>query len=170
LRLWHSDVTLAAVALQYCPVSRSARPMMSAAPFTPEWTQAFREAINSSVTYRETAEDWAWPLALCMLRDPALGYPEDVAILLELDRGHCRSARLLPAGEANAPFMIRGDYPVWKRIVRGEVDPVSAIVTGSLRIEGSLSTIMLHVRSAKALVECASEVPTFFPDEEPYGA
>jgi putative sterol carrier protein len=54
--------------------------------------------------------------------------------------------------------------------VRGEVDPVSAIVTGSLRIEGSLSTIMLHVRSAKALVECASAVPTFFPDEEPYVA
>jgi hypothetical protein len=70
--------------------------MMSAAPFTPEWTQAFREAINASASYREAAEDWAWPLALCLLREPALGYPEDVAILLELDRGHCRSARLLP--------------------------------------------------------------------------
>jgi putative sterol carrier protein len=170
LRLRRSGVSLPTAAWLYRSVSRSARPTMSAAPFTPEWTQAFREAINSSATYRENAEDWAWPLALCLLREPTLGYPEDVAILLELDRGHCRSARLLPAGQANAPFLIRGDYPAWKKIVRGEVDPVSAIVAGSLRIEGSLSTIMLHVRSAKALVECASTVPTFFPDEEPYVA
>ena len=143
---------------------------MSAAPFTPEWTEAFRQAINSSLTYRECAEDWAWPLALCLYRDPALGYPNDVAILLELNSGYCRSARLLPAGEAAAPVVIRGHYPAWKRIVRGELDPVGAIMEGQLKLEGSMSTIMLHVRSAKALVACASDVPTFFPDEEPYVA
>ncbi len=143
---------------------------MSAAPFTPEWTEAFREAINTSSEYRQSAKEWAWPLALCLYRAPSLGYPEDIAIQLELERGHCREAKLVRASEANAPFQILGDYDAWKQVVRGNVDPVTAIMGGTLKLEGSMSTIMLHVKSAKALVECASAVPTFFPDEEPYVA
>jgi putative sterol carrier protein len=141
---------------------------MSAAPFTPEWTEAFREAINSSAEYRQSAKDWAWPLALCLHRAPEFGYPEDLAIQLELERGHCSEARLIPATMANAPFLIIGDYAAWKQVMRGAIDPVGAITSGALKLEGSLSTIMLHVKSAKALVECAAAVPTFFPDEEPY--
>src|SRR2546428_11490357 len=123
---------------------------MSAAPFTPEWTVALRDAINTSRAYRQSAKEWKWPLALCLYREPSLGYPEDIAIQLELERGHCREARVLPAAQATAPFQIRGNYEAWKEVVRGEMDPLTAIMRGSLKLEGSLSTIMLHVKAAQA--------------------
>jgi hypothetical protein len=70
-----------------------------------------------------------------------------------------------PAGASAAPFKLRGPYAVWKRLVRGELDPVMAVARGELRLEGPLTTLMMHVSSARALVACAQRVPTTFPDE-----
>jgi putative sterol carrier protein len=136
-------------------------------PFTPDWTAALREAINASTEQRAAARGWTWPLALVLDRVPAFGYPEDLAVVLDLHRGDCRGAALLPATQAAAPFTVRGEYAVWKRVLLGDLDPISAIMTRALTLEGSLVTMMAHSRAAKALVRCAAAVPTIFPDEEP---
>lgn len=133
-------------------------------PFTAEWAAAFRDAIDASVAYRDAAQRWTWPLALVLDAAPALGYAGDTAILLDLDRGRCRSASV-STGVVTAPFVVRGEYDAWKQIIRGELDPIMAITRKRLRLKGSLATIMLHARSAKLLVGCAAAVPTSFPDE-----
>ena len=138
-------------------------------PFTQPWASAFCEAVNASTAYREAAKSWTWPLALVLDRAPELGYPADVAILLDLQRGECRSARVLSADELEAaapPFRVSGDFAAWKEVNSGQLDPITAIMRKRLRLTGSLATIMLHARSAKLLVDCASAVPTEFPDEE----
>lgn len=136
-------------------------------PFTQDWADAFREAINADAAYRQAARNWPWPVALVVAARPELGIPADTAVEVDLDRGHCTASRVVPAGQSTAPFALRGEYEAWKRIVRGELDPVMAVTTGKLRLErGALTTLMLHTGSARALVACARTVPTRFPDEE----
>lgn len=135
-------------------------------PFTQQWADAFREAINGDAAYRAASRSWTWGVALVVPARPELGIATDTAVEVDLDRGHCHAARAVPAAKATAPFVLRGEYETWKRIVRGELDPVFAVSTGKLRLErGALTTLLLHTRSARALVACARMVPTVFPDE-----
>jgi len=134
-------------------------------PFTQSWADALRAVINGNADYRSVAGGWRWPIALVLERAPDLGYPDDVAIRLELEAGDCHDARLVAPDDADAPFVLRGAYGVWKRIVRGELDAIAAVVTQELALEGRLHTLVMHARWAKALVACARQVPTAFPDE-----
>ena len=50
-------------------------------PFSQPWADAFRDAINADADYRAAAGSWTWPVALLLdPADPALGYPEPVAV------------------------------------------------------------------------------------------
>jgi putative sterol carrier protein len=139
-------------------------------PFTPDWAAAFHTAVNASADYRAAAAGWTWSVALALDPAPALGYPDAVAVALDLDRGTCRGARLVPAAAADTAFVLRGDYPTWKAIVRGALDPMAAVATGKLAVDrGALTTLMLHVGAARALVAVARAVPTEFPDEHAAG-
>ena len=134
-------------------------------PFTQPWADAYRVVINANDAHRAIAQNWIWPLALVLDAQPDLGFPEDVAIQLELDRGDCTGARLVPPAEVNAPFSLRGNYGTWKRIVRGELSPIAAVMKGELKLTGSLAILVQQTNTAKALVSCAQLVDTDFPDE-----
>jgi putative sterol carrier protein len=134
-------------------------------PFTQPWADAYCAAINGNAAHRAIAQGWIWPLALVLDAQPDLGYPQDAAIQLELNRGDCSGARALSPAEITAPFTLRGSYATWKRIVRGEFSPIAAVIKGDLKLTGSLATLVQHTNTAKALVGCAQLVDTEFPDE-----
>jgi ribonucleoside-diphosphate reductase beta chain len=132
-------------------------------PFTPPWAGALREALNASERYRDAARRWSWRTALVMDADPARGIHSDTAVVLDLERGSCRSAEIMPAGVADAEFVLRGDYAAWREIVEGALDPMTALLRNRLRLEqGSLARLALHASAARALAACAAEVPTRF--------
>lgn len=134
-------------------------------PFTAPWADALRAAISADAGYRATAANWTWPVALVLEAAPELGYATDVAVEFDLDRGDCTAVRVSEPQAVTAPFVLRAPYTVWKRIVRGTLDPVMAVALRQVALQGSLSTLMMHAASAKALVACARGVPTHFPDE-----
>lgn len=135
-------------------------------PWTQEWADAFRAAIDADPAYQRAAASWTWPVALVVQARPDLGIPEERAVEVDLDRGRCHAARVVAGDAVTADIALRGDYDTWKRIVRGELDPVTAVTMGKLKlVRGSLTTLMLHTGAARALVACAASVPTRFPDE-----
>lgn len=135
---------------------------MTHAPFTALWADALCVAINSDEAYRAAAKDWTWPVAFVLSAEPGLGYPADVAIELQLNRGDCGRATVMPADDVTAPFVLRADYATWKEVVLGELDPLIAVTRGRVRFVGKLTTLLLHAKAAKALVACAQRVPTRF--------
>ena len=135
------------------------------APFTAEWAAALCAVIESDAAYRAAAAKWTWPVALVLEATPEFGYPESVAAELALDRGRCHAAVLRHPDAVTAPFVLIATYATWKAVVRGEVDVITAVVQHKVRVKGSLATLMLHTKSAAALVACARAVPTHFPDE-----
>lgn len=135
-------------------------------PFTPEWAAAIKDAINASEAYRRAGHGWRWPIALVLEAHPDLGIHEDVAVVLELDRGRCRAARVVHGGKTPADYVLRGSYGVWKALVRGRMEPIAALVRGRIRlVHGSLARLLLHARAANALVRVAASVDMVFPDE-----
>ena len=134
--------------------------------FTPEWAAALCAEIEGDAAYQEASRGWKWPLAFVLDRAPDLGFPDDVAVQLRLDRGRCLGTDVRPAAKVDATFALRASYATWKRIVRGELDPVVGVMKGEVKLTGSIGTLMMHTRSTKALVECARRIPIRFPDEE----
>jgi putative sterol carrier protein len=134
-------------------------------PFTQEWADALCAAINASESYRNVAARWGWHVAFVIERNAALGFAHDQGVVLALEHGHCKGAKLVEGKHARAPFVFRAPYMHWKRVVRGEVDPIIAVVKGEITFTGSMASLMQHSRAAKALVECTRAVPTSFPDE-----
>ncbi len=138
---------------------------MPTLPFTPAWADALRAAIDTDPTYRDAGREWKWPVALVLDATPQYGYPEAVAVQLTLENGGCQGAEVVPAADVTAEFVLRGDYPTWKLVATGALDAVSAVMAGRLSLTGSMMTLMQQASAAQALVECARQVKTRYPDE-----
>jgi putative sterol carrier protein len=132
-----------------------------------EWVAAYGAAINASKEYRAASVDWTHGcVALVMPAQPAIGVPEDVGIWLDLDRGVCRAARLVTRDEANkAPFVLTAEYRYWKQIIKKELGPIAGIMQRKVGLVGSLPIVVRFIKSAEALVDAATRVPTRFLDE-----
>jgi putative sterol carrier protein len=134
---------------------------------SPEWVTAYGRAINASATYREVSLEWTHGVvALVINALPGAGLPEPVGLWLDLDRGLCRDARLVARDEAErAPFVLTADYARWKQVIRRELGPIAGIMQRKIALKGSLPIIVRFVKSAEALVDVATTVPTEFVDE-----
>jgi putative sterol carrier protein len=134
---------------------------------SPEWVNAYGAAINASEGYRAASLQWTFgPVALVVNPAPDLGIADSVGIWLDLDRGTCRTAKVVTRADAEqAPFVISADYTHWKRVIRRELGPIAGIMQRKLTLQGSLATVVRFVKSAEQLVEAATTVPTRFLDE-----
>jgi putative sterol carrier protein len=132
-----------------------------------DWVSAYGAEINASESYRAASTEWTHgAVALVVNAQPDIGIPEAVGIWLDLDRGVCREAKVVPQQEAEqAAFVITGDYGQWKRVIRKELGPIAGIMQRKLALKGSLPIVVRFVKSAEELVQAATRVPTKFLDE-----
>ena len=131
------------------------------------WVAAYEQAINASAEYRSASTDWTHGcVALVMPAQPAIGVSEDVGIWLDLDRGVCRAAKLVSRAEAQqAPFVLTAEYRYWKQIIKKELGPIAGIMQRKVGLVGSLPIVVRFIKSAEALVDAATRVPTRFLDD-----
>ena len=133
-----------------------------------EWMVLFRDQINGSAEYAESAATWEGDVAFVFEAEPDRGVPEDLWALLRLWHGDCSEARMIEMAEGSlAPYVIRAPYSRWKEILRGNLDPVKGMMQGKLKVQGDLPTIVRYVRAANELVVLTGKVPTEFLDERP---
>lgn len=133
---------------------------------SPEWTAAYRDAVDASEAYRTHGKPWTFgAVAFVVKADPSLGLPEEQSMLLDVHEGRCRGTThfIGRAGVADAPFVVVADYARWKACLRGEIDPIKGMMEGKLKLEkGHLPTMLRFVESSRALVKAAQVVPTEF--------
>lgn len=134
--------------------------------FTEEWSRACCEALNRREAYHAAAEGWEGAIVLVMGADPAQGVEADRSVYIDAHQGACRGARLATDGDAEAaPFLFRADVATWKRLLGGEVDPVSAVMQGKLRlVRGGLFTVAKYAAAAREMIAAAAEVGGTFPE------
>ena len=134
--------------------------------FTPPWIDAYRGQVRESPSYRKAAATWEGDITLVIQEDASRAFPSDLYVYMDLRHGECRDIRLVDADAGNkAKFIITGGYARWKQVIRGELEPIKALMQGKLRLKGNLAYIVRYVAAAKELVSCTTQVPTLFPDE-----
>ena len=135
---------------------------MSIAAFSSAWADALRQAVNTNDAYRNVAGAWIAPVALVV--EPGDGVVDGAAVQMDLNAGTCLSAAALAPDDVTAPFVLSAGVASWKRILAGDVDPIAAVAKGDVRLtRGSLGTLMMHSRAAKALLQCARQIETVWP-------
>lgn len=136
-------------------------PTPNPVPFaTQAWADAFRAAINNSPTYQAAARQWEGDFWFIV---DAEGDMPSVPIYLDLWHGECRLCEVAVSEAARKPeFRIAGSRRAWQRVASREIDPIRALMTGTLKIKGSMGKIMRNVKAAQELVLCASAVSTAF--------
>ena len=135
---------------------------MSIPAFSSAWADAFLIAVNCDAGYRDAAKGWTNPVAL--LVEPGPGLADGAAVQVDLEAGTCLSAAAITPDAVTAPFVLAADLATWKDIVAGASDPIMAVVRGKVKLaRGSLATLMLHAKGAKALVACAQQIDTLWP-------
>jgi len=136
---------------------------------SPEWVNAYRDAINGNPEYAKAGKDWTHGVvAMVVKAEPTLGIPEDLAMWLDVHQGKCRDCKLLPAKDAidAAPFVVVASYAQWKQVIKKEIDPTKALMQGKLKLtKGHMPTMVKHVNASKQLVESTAKVETKFKDE-----
>ncbi|HKW44334.1 MAG TPA: hypothetical protein VJN22_01675 [Candidatus Eremiobacteraceae bacterium] len=136
--------------------------------FSAPWLAAWQRELNASAAYRDAAAQWEWPLILSIVdegRQRGDGGAERSAYL-DLWHGTCRDAR--PAGasdEESARFIISGSIAVWRQVLDGRLEVVSAIMLRRLSLDkGSVASLLGYIGAAKALVVTAAAVDTHYPE------
>ena len=133
--------------------------------FTDAWTQAWCEKINQNQNYKESAGGWEWPLILKMSGKSGTAIEEDRSVFVDLKNGACLSGRVATQADIEkTPYIVSADAGAWKQILSGDMDMVTGILWGKIRLEkGDLGEITKHVSAAKQLVISAANVDTRFP-------
>jgi putative sterol carrier protein len=133
--------------------------------FTDEWCAACCERLNARDSYRQAAAGWQGAVVLVMTADEAQGVGAERAVWIDAHDGVCRESRVAtPADRAAAAYVLHADRAGWKRLLAGEADPVSSMMTGKLRLaKGSLFALAKYAQAAREMVLAAGEVGGTFP-------
>jgi putative sterol carrier protein len=132
---------------------------------TKDWAENYARAINETEEYQESGKGWLWDIAFMITELPesvrSIVKRDSVAFILELRDGRCNSVTWVERQEdMRAPFTVSAKYSTWLRVIRGELGPTQAMLTGQLKVKGDISKILRYSAAAVAMVKAAQKVPT----------
>jgi len=142
-----------------------------------EWAELFVKAVNSNEAYAKAA-DW-WEGDFIFQVDPHGGLTNQIRIWVGLYHGKCTGAKilkddedftLLQKGESptGKPFEVEFIYSarvdVWEQILKKELDPIRALLSGQAKVTGDMPKILRATEAAKELVASATTIETEFYD------
>ena len=123
-----------------------------------EWLANFENKLNNDDRYAQIAKNWEGDI--CFVIEPEDNLKEQVIFYLDLWHGSCRKTEVLSecGGNEKPAFILKAKYNNFARIVQGKLDPMQAMMTRRLQVEGSMAYMMRNVPTVLDFVRCAREV------------
>ncbi|HSO27158.1 MAG TPA: SCP2 sterol-binding domain-containing protein [Anaerolineales bacterium] len=127
----------------------------------PEWIGALMEKLNTDERYALVARNWEGDMLFQIEPDGALQEP--VGFYLDLWHGKCRDAYMLaPDQSREAAFLLKAPYPNMVKVLKGDIDPMQALLTRKISVKGNMATLMRNVPTVLDFVRCCREVTDRF--------
>lgn len=125
-----------------------------------EWLTFLQEKLNHDSRYSQIARNWEGDLIFDI--QPAGNLAHSINMYLDLWHGKCRKVDYEPEpGKHSKPtFILRSPYPNFTSILLGKLDPMTAMMTSKLKVEGNLGYMMRNVPTVLDFVRCCREVTT----------
>jgi putative sterol carrier protein len=125
-----------------------------------EWIKELARQLNASESYEKSAKDWEGDFVFVI--EPDEHHPA-AYLFLGLYHGKSTDAALLSSEtERPAEFIIRATFDNWRRVIEGKLDPIQAMMTRKLKLQGDMKKVMRYPKAAKEIVSCCALVPTDF--------
>ncbi len=126
---------------------------------SPEWLQTLYEKLNSDERYAHLARNWEGDM--CVVIEPSGPLTAKLFYYLDLWHGKCRKTELLKDLSSVQPkFVLTATYDNISRIMKGELDPMQAMMTRKLQVQGSMAYMMRNVPVVLDFVRCCRDVTT----------
>jgi len=133
---------------------------MSAVFPSEEWLKGLEAKLNADEKYREVAKDWEGDLFFRIA--PAGSLKEELTFYLDLWHGTCRKVEYNPDPSAHPKpaFTLTANYEDITSILTGKLNPMTAMMTMKLKVQGSMAYMMRNVPTVLDFVRVAGEATT----------
>jgi putative sterol carrier protein len=123
-----------------------------------EWLTALQAKLNADAHYGNIARNWEGDLLILIEPEGSLAQP--LTMHVDLWHGKCRSVDYAPdPGKYPRPtFVLRAPYNNFTAILQGRLDPMTAMMTSKLKVQGSLGYMMRNVPTVLDFVRCCREI------------
>lgn len=123
-----------------------------------KWAKEYCDALNSSEEYEEAASGWGVDFegAMMMIMGPSGEIEEEIASFMDLKDGKCLGITLLEPGQdpPREPGMtLRAPMLIWKKLAFKDMNPVTALMNGELKLEGDMNLAMKYSQAAMLLAD-----------------
>lgn len=130
---------------------------------TQEWSDLYKEAINSNKAYEEAAKTWEGDFYF--ITEAGGPVKEPVYQYIDLYHGKCRKIEIVTdPGKYKPEFTISAPYTIWKRMATKQLDSTKALITRQAKLTGNMAKIMRYVKAANELTNSTTQVPTEWLD------
>jgi putative sterol carrier protein len=124
---------------------------------SPEWLQNLFNKLNSDEHYAQIARNWEGDM--CVVIEPSGPFSEQLIYYLDLWHGKCRKTEILQDLTSIQPkFVLTATYDNISRIMKGELDAMTAMMTRKLHVKGNMAYMMRNVPTVLDFVRCAREI------------
>jgi putative sterol carrier protein len=122
-----------------------------------DWLNALDAKLNSDERYAGIAKNWEGDMIIVIT--PEGNLKEQQVYYLDLWHGKCRGvAQLKDAAEKKTTFVLTATYENLKKIVTGKLDPMQAMMTRKLSVQGNLAVMMRSVPTVLDFVRCCRDI------------
>jgi putative sterol carrier protein len=130
-------------------------------PFPSEaWLEAFEALLNSDKRYAKVAAKWEGDIMFVIESDDGSDEAE-LRLYMDLWHGKCRSSIIIEPDAPDVPkpkFTLRATRKQFIKVLGGELDPMQAMLTRRLRVEGNMAYMLRHVPTVLDFVRVGREV------------
>lgn len=127
----------------------------------PEWVQTLMEKLNSDERYAQIARNWEGDMVFQI--EPGDPLADGLRLYLDLWHGKCRDGYILDGSQEVKPvFTLKGTYQNYVRLLKGELEPMQALLTRKLGVQGNMAVLMRSVPTVLDFVRCCREVTDSF--------
>jgi putative sterol carrier protein len=128
---------------------------------TAEWVVALNEKLNTDEKYAQVARNWEGDMTFQIEPGGALSVP--VKFYLDLWHGKCRNAYVVDENqEVKSVFVLKAPYENYHKLLKGELEPMQALLTRKLSVTGNMAVLMRNVPTVLDFVRCCREVTDSF--------
>ena len=129
-------------------------------PIADAWATEYAEALNQNPKYAKAAKTWGVDFdgSLMFVMEKCGEVEDDIKIFIDLQAGKCLDIQVLEPDQdpPREPGMtLHCPLSTWKKLAFKELEPMSAIMAGTMKLEGDMK---LAMRYASAALELANTV------------
>jgi putative sterol carrier protein len=126
-----------------------------------DWVVALMNKLNLDEKYAQIARNWEGDMIFMV--EPGGSLVDPITFYLDLWHGKCRDAYPVKDGqEARAVFTLRAPYDNYVRLLKGELEPMQALLTRKIGVQGNMAVLMRSVPTVLDFVRCCREITDSF--------